>query len=227
MHIDEFNKLSNDEKLKLNNLYIEGNNQPINLSYCSNLLSLQIFDLFDIDLKHCPLLHWLDINSEIHSFNNISICTNLFEVRINNTLITSIDFSCNSGIYLIDMSYNALETIVLPPNVEMLHLNHNRFTQIDISCPILKILHIDDNPLHTLNLTSSCPLLTDLTAENTMLSSIDLRNCLGLVNVMITGTHIFKYIHNGPYDDFHSHVNDYEDYVDDYDDINDVNFELT
>lgn len=199
MIIDKFNQLTNDEKLALTDIYVEGNPQPIDLSYCNNLLDLGIFELFGFDLKHCPLLERLVINSEIVSIN-LSFCVNLCKVCIEKTWIESIDFSCNSNLILIDMSYNMLKTIILPPNVKTLHLDHNRFTQIDISCPKLEELYIDNNPLHTINIIS-CPSLIDFTAENTLLSSIDLRNCLNLANVLITGTHIFKHMLNGKYYD--------------------------
>lgn len=117
----------------------------------------EITQLADITILECE-------NLEISNVNGVELLTGLYELRLSENQITSIDVSNNWHLKVLDMEVNQLETIDVSnnPNLEYLNLNDNLLTEIDVTLNTsLKGLYLKNNQLLTLDLSNNT-LLTAL-----------------------------------------------------------------
>lgn len=124
MYIDDFNKLSNDRRLRLNYLELLGKFAYVDLSYCTNLRYLYIINtgLKEIDLKHCPKLECLNVSYNQITSIDLLYCTFLDSLYINNNPLQSIDVT--------PCSY-----------LEYVHVDNTQIKSIDLrNCHILRNL---------------------------------------------------------------------------------------
>lgn len=145
--------------------------ESLSLAGCSALETLQANDNYSM-VNYSPVYHLKSID--------LSGCTSLKYVRLEDNALESIDLSDCSELTDIMLTINKLTQIDLTPCKKLVnaHMRTNRMTgTLDASeCHELENLFVNDMQLTGINVTG-CPKLRQLGATYNKIDAIDLTNC--------------------------------------------------
>lgn len=123
---------------------------------------VDITELADITKLYCEGLG-------IESTDGIELLTGLYELGLNNNLISAINIANNWHLKVLNMEENQLATIDLElnPNLEYLNLNDNLLTEIDLTANTnLKGLYLKNNQLSALDISNLQLTALDVSGNN-------------------------------------------------------------
>lgn len=174
---------------------------------CPQLKTLVVFDscLEEIKRLHCPLLEKLDLSqNKLLVFPPLD-CPLLTKLFLSENVLRFFEGHKYPVLKKLLLNNNAIDSLVLHhEHLEVLDINYNKMTNLDLNCPALvelcvginritgvfhtssrnlKILDLGRTPISGLVLC--CPLLEELTTTSTLLEELDVSECPYLTKLTI------------------------------------------
>ena len=143
-------------------------------------LYLQYNNLSRVDVSKCPALKVLDVGANKLSSINVRNCTVLERMSV----------AQNSGITILDVSYN--------PELYRLLADHTGITSINLTKNTkLKELYLQNTSLtSSLDVTKNTALTT-LNISSTTITSLDITQCTSLSSININNSHLNEFLISG------------------------------
>lgn len=159
--------------------YNEENNTDIDyLSY--NLTDEQLGSISSVSCISSAL--------KITSIKGVEKLSSLTSLKLNNTLLTSVDVSKNSSLTYLDVSRNKITSIVTNGKLEYLDVSSNFLTFLSVDSSFKKII-ADDNEITSVDL-SNAVLLEELNLSQNKLTTIDVTNNTSLKRLELKNNYL-------------------------------------
>ena len=168
--------------------YIDISNQGISslqgIEYFTGLKYLQADnnEIATLDLSKNTAMIWAMVWKNALTSINVSTCSKLEELDVDNNNLTSLDVTNNLRLSHLIFHYNQLTSIDVSKNTELdiLYCSNNQLTALDVSKNTnLTELTCWNNQLKALDVTH-CPKLNYLECANQSISVLDVSKCPGL-----------------------------------------------
>ncbi|MFY7814741.1 MAG: leucine-rich repeat domain-containing protein, partial [Chryseobacterium taeanense] len=167
---------------QLTQLNVQGLTNLQNLVCSENqLTSLDVHNLTNLEILYC--------NTNQMSLLNAQGCVSLYELHCNNNQLSQLNLQGVDNIYYLDCSYNQLTSLSLSsPNTTVsggtFKLNNNLLSTVNISCPYIAVLNVNNNQLSDIPNISAYSV-DELFAKNNNFNIVNISNAflLGTINI--------------------------------------------
>lgn len=153
-----------------------------------------------VDLRDCSSLAKFEVHGEL---THLFLYASLVDLKIDNCALTTLKLSCPSlthlscrcnklrkvdltlcsSLKIIDLGFNRLVTLSVPPSCKDLNVEFNRLFTLILHCPSLEKLNVRNNRFASLHLLS-CPSLSRLDVRGNEIRGLTLRSHRRLKKVL-------------------------------------------
>jgi len=174
------------------------NLNKLNASNCSKLTSFKYQHLYDdnryylnlssLNLSHCTSLKSVSVNQNKLTDLDVSGCTALTELSCRNNQLTNMNISGCNALQTLSCQFNQLTNLNINgcDALQTLSCHNNKLKKINVNgCLSLKSLDCSENNLEELNV-NGCVGLTSLHCYDNKLENLNLVNCGSLIDLYCT-----------------------------------------